>query len=163
MIRFLLLQARGQLIDTDFSPSVSATCKAGYMTIRVAFNQSFSGAVHARDFRTPACMTHGNGSKNLVLSINLLASPGSPEYCGVLVINVSLRYREWMLQVFSMRHRLRIEEKIGFFPPRRAHLLGRESSFLTLTRALIWTISLAKHRRFINPPPTPPAIIYLFK
>lgn len=87
---FLLVLARlasTQLIDTDFTPSVSATCKAGYMTIRVALNQSFTGAVHARDFRTPSCMTYGNGTRNVVMNINLLATTGSPDYCGVLVIN----------------------------------------------------------------------------
>lgn len=35
----------------DFSPVVTATCKAGFMTIRINFNQSFSGIAHARDFR----------------------------------------------------------------------------------------------------------------
>lgn len=59
------------------------------MYIRVAFNNSFHGAVHARDFRTPSCMTHGDGGKVATLDINLLAVHNSPDYCGLLVNNVS--------------------------------------------------------------------------
>ena len=82
-------QVTGQLLDTEFQPTVTATCKAGHMTIRVNLNQSFVGAVHARDFRTPQCMAPGNGSTHATLAINLLAPKGSPDYCGVLVNNVS--------------------------------------------------------------------------
>lgn len=74
---------------TEFSPQVSATCKAGVMNIKVAFNNSYAGAVHARDFRTPQCMHFGDGSKQLSLSLNLLAKEGHPDYCGILVHNVS--------------------------------------------------------------------------
>ncbi|XP_017756112.1 PREDICTED: uncharacterized protein LOC108547912 [Eufriesea mexicana] len=80
-------QVTGQLLDTEFQPTVTATCKAGHMTIRVNLNQSFVGAVHARDFRTPQCMAPGNGSTHATLAINLLAPKGSPDYCGVLVNN----------------------------------------------------------------------------
>ncbi|XP_068899030.1 uncharacterized protein [Tenebrio molitor] len=80
-------QVWGQLVDTDFIPQVSATCKAGHMHIRVAFNNSFSGAVHARDYRTPPCMVHGDGSKAVTLDINLLAQQGASDYCGLLVNN----------------------------------------------------------------------------
>ncbi|KAF5307894.1 hypothetical protein FQR65_LT06461 [Abscondita terminalis] len=76
-----------QLIDTDFAPQVTATCKTGHMNIRVAFNNSFSGAVHAREYRTPACMVQGDGSKLVSLEINLFANQDSPEYCGLLVNN----------------------------------------------------------------------------
>jgi hypothetical protein len=31
------------LVDQDFTPTVTATCKAGYMTINVKTNQSFYG------------------------------------------------------------------------------------------------------------------------
>ncbi|XP_043461210.1 uncharacterized protein LOC122497890 [Leptopilina heterotoma] len=81
------LQVSGQLLDTEFQPTVTATCKAGHMTIHVNLNQSFVGAVHARDFRTPQCMVPGNGSSHATLGINLFASKGSPDYCGVLVNN----------------------------------------------------------------------------
>ncbi|XP_044754911.1 uncharacterized protein LOC123313883 isoform X1 [Coccinella septempunctata] len=76
-----------ELIDSDFIPQVSATCKQEHMSIRVAFNGSFNGAVHARDFRTPACMSHGDGGKLVTLDINLAAQQGSPDYCGLLVNN----------------------------------------------------------------------------
>lgn len=62
------------------------------MTIRVNLNQSFVGAVHARDHRTPQCMVSGNGSTHATLGINLFAASDSPEYCGVLVNNVSCDY-----------------------------------------------------------------------
>lgn len=83
------LQVAGQLLDTEFQPTVTATCKGGHMTIRVNLNQSFVGAVHARDHRTPQCMVSGNGSTHATLGINLFAANDSPEYCGVLVNNVS--------------------------------------------------------------------------
>ncbi|KAF4527742.1 hypothetical protein B566_EDAN014952, partial [Ephemera danica] len=75
------------LIETEFTPTVTATCKAGHMTIKVITNQSFPGAIHARDFRTNSCMSFGNGSTVTTLGINLLANQGSPDYCGVLVNN----------------------------------------------------------------------------
>ncbi|XP_018336489.1 uncharacterized protein LOC108744985 [Agrilus planipennis] len=76
-----------QLVDTDFAPQVSATCKAGHMNIRVRFNNSFYGAIHARDYRTPACMTNGDGGELVTLDINLLAAQGSPDYCGLIINN----------------------------------------------------------------------------
>ncbi|CAG9854250.1 unnamed protein product [Phyllotreta striolata] len=79
--------AWSQLIETDFVPQVSATCKGSHMNIRVNFNNSFTGAIHARDFRTPACMTYGDGSKHASLDINLRAQIGSPDYCGLFVNN----------------------------------------------------------------------------
>ncbi|KAL1465396.1 hypothetical protein WDU94_004974 [Cyamophila willieti] len=57
------------------------------MTIRVNTTQPFGGAVHAKDFRSPSCLTYGNGSHMTTLGINLLAPQGSPEYCGVLINN----------------------------------------------------------------------------
>ncbi|KAB0795242.1 hypothetical protein PPYR_12081 [Photinus pyralis] len=80
-------QSDAQLTSTDFLPQVTATCKTGHMSIRVAFNSSFSGAVHAREFRTPACMVQGDGSKLVTLDVNLFAPVDSPEYCGLLVNN----------------------------------------------------------------------------
>lgn len=82
-----LSQARAQ--DADFAPQVTATCKAGSMNIKVLFNSQYSGAVHARDHRTPACMSFGNGSNIVTMSLNLLVKQGSSEYCGILVSNVS--------------------------------------------------------------------------
>lgn len=59
------------------------------MNIKVAFNSSFYGAVHARDYRSSACMTHGDGGKLVSLDINLLAVNGAPDYCGLFFNNVS--------------------------------------------------------------------------
>ncbi|XP_043285999.1 uncharacterized protein [Venturia canescens] len=80
-------QVSGQLLDTEFQPTVTATCKSGYMMIRVNLNQSFVGVVHAREFRKPECMVPGNGSNHATLGINLLAPPDAPDYCGVHVNN----------------------------------------------------------------------------
>lgn len=82
-------QAISQHIDADFIPQVSATCKAGHMNIKVNFNGSFTGIVHARDYRTAACMKAGDGSKSVTLDINLQAQHGANDYCGLLVNNVS--------------------------------------------------------------------------
>ncbi|XP_022909936.2 uncharacterized protein [Onthophagus taurus] len=73
--------------SNEFVPQVSATCKTGHMNIKVAFNSSFLGAVHARDFRTPACMVHGDGTNMVTLDINLLATRNTPDFCGILINN----------------------------------------------------------------------------
>lgn len=75
--------------STEFAPRVSATCKAGTMNVKVHFNGPYSGAVHARDFRIPSCMVMGNGSDTVGFSLNLFANQGQPDYCGILVSNVS--------------------------------------------------------------------------
>uniref|UniRef100_A0A182V3V8 ZP domain-containing protein n=1 Tax=Anopheles merus TaxID=30066 RepID=A0A182V3V8_ANOME len=85
--RCVRLMATGQ--DTEFAPHVTATCKSGTMNIKILFAGPYNGVVHARDFRTPACMTFGNGTASLGLSLNLLAKSGNSEYCGILVSNVS--------------------------------------------------------------------------
>lgn len=82
-----LCLANCQLIDLDFNPIISATCTAGAMNIRINFNKNFTGAVHARDYRTSSCMVLGDGSNQAKLSIDLLASEDSNQYCGVLVNN----------------------------------------------------------------------------
>lgn len=73
----------------EFAPQVSATCKAGVMNIKVNFNNPYSGAIHARDYRKRECMQMGDGSNSIALSINLLAKQGQSDYCGVLAHNVS--------------------------------------------------------------------------
>lgn len=84
----------------EFSPQVSATCKAGVMNIKVAFNNTYSGAIHSRDFRTPQCMQFGDGSKQVSLSLNLLAKENHPDYCGILVHNVSADVRSFTINQF---------------------------------------------------------------
>lgn len=59
------------------------------MNIKILFNSPYSGAVHARDFRNQYCMTFGNGSNILTMSLNLQATQGNADYCGILVSNVS--------------------------------------------------------------------------
>ncbi|XP_065372545.1 uncharacterized protein LOC135964280 isoform X1 [Calliphora vicina] len=73
----------------EFAPHVAATCKAGTMNIKVKLDGAYTGAVHARDHRTAACMAMGDGSDTVGFSLNLLAKQGAPDYCGVLVSNVS--------------------------------------------------------------------------
>lgn len=75
------------LVSQDFTPIVTATCKAGYMTIKVQTNGSFIGALHAKDYRTPSCLTYGNGTSTSYLVVNLFTPVSSSEYCGVLVSN----------------------------------------------------------------------------
>lgn len=87
------LQAQAQDAAADFAPQVTATCKAGAMNIKILFNSPYGGAVHARDFRNPYCMTSGNGSNIVTMSLNLLAKQGSAEYCGILVSNVGVDVR----------------------------------------------------------------------
>lgn len=86
---FWSFQVQSQDAAADFAPQVTATCKAGAMNIKILFNSPYSGAVHARDFRNPYCMTFGNGTNIVTMSLNLLAKQGSAEYCGILVSNVS--------------------------------------------------------------------------
>lgn len=58
------------------------------MNIRVTFNGSYTGAIHARDNRTSPCMAFGDGSNSVQLSLNLQAKQGQSDYCGILVHNV---------------------------------------------------------------------------
>ncbi|XP_055586581.1 uncharacterized protein LOC129739181 isoform X2 [Uranotaenia lowii] len=71
--------------DADFAPHVTATCKSGYMNIKIKFTAPYNGVVHARDFRTPSCSAFGNDSTSVGLRLNLHASQGNSEYCGILV------------------------------------------------------------------------------
>merc|ERR1711936_767816 len=72
-------------VDSVFSPSVTATCRAGVMNIEVETNNNFLGAVHARDYRRPACTNYGQGTSSTSLKINLLADQSTDQYCGVFV------------------------------------------------------------------------------
>lgn len=74
---------------SEFAPHVTATCKTGTMNIKVKFSSGYTGAVHARDHRTPTCMAMGDGSDAVAFSLNLWAKQGAPDYCGILVSNVS--------------------------------------------------------------------------
>lgn len=90
LILLIAATTKAQTQDAvDFAPQVSATCKGGSMNIKILFNSPYSGAVHARDHRSPSCMTMGNGSNIVTMSLNLLSKQNSPEYCGILVSSVS--------------------------------------------------------------------------
>ena len=79
-------------VDSVFSPSVTATCRAGVMNIEVETNNNFLGAVHARDYRRPACTNYGQGTSSTSLKINLLADQNTDQYCGVFVNKVTGDY-----------------------------------------------------------------------
>ena len=79
-------------VDSVFSPSVTATCRAGVMNIEVETNNNFLGAVHARDYRRPACTNYGEGTSSTSLKINLLADQNTDQYCGVFVNKVMRDY-----------------------------------------------------------------------
>ena len=76
-------------VEAVFSPSVTATCRGGVMNIEVETNNNFLGAVHARDFRRPACTNYGQGTSSTSLKINLLADKNTDQYCGVFVNKVT--------------------------------------------------------------------------
>lgn len=80
----LMMAPTHALLEQEFTPVVTANCKAGLMIIKVTTNQSFHGAVQARNYRLPACMALGNGSLSTVLQINLLAKPNASDFCGVI-------------------------------------------------------------------------------
>ncbi|XP_060648023.1 uncharacterized protein LOC133837688 isoform X3 [Drosophila sulfurigaster albostrigata] len=91
-IALLLTQVAAQeppAAPSEFAPHVTATCKAGTMNIKVKFSSGYTGAVHARDHRTQPCMAMGDGSDSVAFSLNLWAKQGAPDYCGILVSNVS--------------------------------------------------------------------------
>lgn len=72
-------------VEQIFQPSVSATCRAGIMTIRVETGGKFNGAVHTRDYRRPACTSYGLGHSETLLNINMLTEKNSDGYCGVFI------------------------------------------------------------------------------
>lgn len=68
-----------------FSPSVSATCRAGVMTVKVETGNRFLGVVHARDYRRPTCTSYGLGTDETLLNINMLSEKNKDDYCGVFI------------------------------------------------------------------------------
>ena len=75
-------------LDDDFAPTVSATCRAGIMTIKVETKNNFVGVVHARDYREPQCSGYGENTKITFLRINLLSEENNKDYCGVFYSQV---------------------------------------------------------------------------
>ena len=87
-------EVEDQGVDSVFSPSVTATCRAGVMNIEVETNNNFVGAVHARDYRRPACTNYGQGTSSTSLKINLLADKNTDQYCGVFVNKVRYPFKK---------------------------------------------------------------------
>ncbi|XP_022659244.1 uncharacterized protein LOC111258975 isoform X2 [Varroa jacobsoni] len=78
--------------DDEFSPSVSAVCDKGYITISVATDKPFQGVVHTRDvnergitkeLRKEPCVAYGQGGTNTSLRLSLFSRSDDPLYCGV--------------------------------------------------------------------------------
>ena len=49
----------------------------------------FSGVVHSRDYRRPACTSYGTGETLAQLDINMVAEQKSEDYCGVFLNEAS--------------------------------------------------------------------------
>ncbi|XP_059095844.1 uncharacterized protein LOC131890504 [Tigriopus californicus] len=83
-------------IDTTagsiFSPIVTATCKAGQMTIKVETLSNFVGVVQSRDIKIPRCFGYGENSKVTFLRVNMLAEKEDQNYCGVFMHKESDEY-----------------------------------------------------------------------
>lgn len=72
-----------------FSPIVTATCRAGIMTVKVETLDNFVGVVQSRDHPRPQCSGYGENAKVTFLRINMLADKGKEDYCGVVFHEVS--------------------------------------------------------------------------
>ncbi len=83
---YSLLQVLGH--PDVFSPIVTATCRAGLMTIKVETLNNFVGVVQSRDHRKPECSGYGENSKVTFLRVNMVAHEDDPDYCGVFLHEV---------------------------------------------------------------------------
>ena len=72
----------------SFTPIVSATCRAGMMTVKVETQDNFLGVVQSRDYRKPECSGYGENTRITYLRINMLAQTEEKEYCGVFISQV---------------------------------------------------------------------------
>lgn len=86
-------QDKQQEVTSEFTPSVSANCDKGFMTISVLTDEPFQGIVHTRDTNDPRgivkelrrspCIAYGTGGRNTSLRISLFPGPDDALYCGV--------------------------------------------------------------------------------
>lgn len=86
-------QDKQQEVTSEFTPSVSASCDKGFMTISVLTDEPFQGIVHTRDTSDPRgvvkelrrgpCIAYGTGGRNTSLRISLFPTPEDALYCGV--------------------------------------------------------------------------------
>ena len=91
-------QVKGQSLSSSpsFTPIVSATCRAGMMTVKVETQDNFLGVVQSRDYRKPECSGYGENTRITYLRINMLAQTEEKEYCGVFISQVILIF--WPLK-----------------------------------------------------------------
>ena len=75
-------------INSDFSPIVTATCRAGVMTVKVETLNKFFGVVQSRDYRKPQCSGYGENARITFLRINMLSQTTDDDYCGIFINEV---------------------------------------------------------------------------
>ena len=75
-------------ITSVFSPIVTATCRAGIMTVKVETLNKFFGVVQSRDYRKPQCSGYGENARITFLRINMLAQTTEDDYCGIFINEV---------------------------------------------------------------------------
>lgn len=86
-LTFYCSMVKGQSLSSSpsFTPIVSATCRAGMMTVKVETQDNFLGVVQSRDYRKPECSGYGENTRITYLRINMLAQTEEKEYCGVFI------------------------------------------------------------------------------
>ena len=77
-------------ISSAFSPIVTATCRAGVMTVKVETLNKFFGVVQSRDYRKPQCSGYGENARITFLRINMLAETTDDDYCGIFINEVNI-------------------------------------------------------------------------
>ena len=84
-------QQQQNSITSAFSPIVTATCRAGVMTVKVETLNKFFGVVQSRDYRKPQCSGYGENARITFLRINMLSQTTDDDYCGIFIneVNVS--------------------------------------------------------------------------
>lgn len=94
-----------------FSPIVTATCRAGVMTIKVQTLLNFVGVVHSRDYRKPECSGYGENSKVTFLRVNMLAEKGDEDYCGIFFNQVDSDERSVAVAIRTHRTLELVDDK----------------------------------------------------
>ena len=77
-------------ISSAFSPIVTATCRAGVMTVKVETLNKFFGVVQSRDYRKPQCSGYGENARITFLRINMLSETTDDDYCGIFINEVNI-------------------------------------------------------------------------
>ena len=77
-------------ITAAFSPIVTATCRAGIMTVKVESLNKFFGVVQSRDYRKPQCSGYGENARITLLRINMLAQTTDDDFCGIFINEVNV-------------------------------------------------------------------------